>query len=362
MECTKDIDINNLSRDFRNMRRDILWAVCPHCEVNFLPKIGVHLGNELNKYNKLQYDTSSHESVVLYSPFYLKYNINNGLIREFGNTLEIEDFKKRFNAIFWNSIWYFKVRNLDYEFMLPYEYSPSLNTFSHINDHIEISNVPVVMSKYTETIQVINYEKTKTDRKINRNKKIKKVSDNDLHTFEELKYERSASKVFNDVFIVRDQVNEIEILASLLKNINNENQMVYLGEDKKDTVHIILEEDILESSNFLIPSLADKPTNVSDTSPVARNEIAESDIMIINSAEGELIYSEEIITIPENNEEISSFVQRDAQFINTDDIPQLQKLRAKHFKTDSFIKYTFSDDFVYKGVFESSDLTDKKSK
>jgi hypothetical protein len=140
MECGNELDLDKLSRDFNEMRRDILWATCEMCGANLLPKIGVRMGSEFNKYNKLQFDTSSFEGIVLYSPFFLKYNYNNGLLKEFRVKLDIENFKLRFNALFWDSIWYFSLKHLDFDFMLPYQYNIRLSQLNLINYHLKIYN------------------------------------------------------------------------------------------------------------------------------------------------------------------------------------------------------------------------------
>lgn len=139
MECQTNINLDKLSRDFDNMRRDILWASCPFCGSFLLPKIGVRLGREINHFNKLKFNTSSYEAVVLYSPFFLKYNYNNGLLKEFKFKLDVNNFKMRFNAIFWDSIWYFKIKELDYEFMLPYEFNLKLDLFKQVNKHLAVN-------------------------------------------------------------------------------------------------------------------------------------------------------------------------------------------------------------------------------
>jgi hypothetical protein len=216
MECMNDIDLNILSRDFHNMRRDVLWATCPHCESTLLPKIGVRLGNELNRYHKLQYETSSYEAIVLYSPFFLKYNYNNGLLKEFGNKLDVENFKMRFNAVFWDSIWYFKAKNLDFEFMLPYEYSVNLSTFSTLNNHIKVNNIPVINSKYQLMLELYNEKNIKGERRGTKDKAVKNTESKDVK-------EPSISKSFKDKLIIQDKHIEVEILTNNLvdETVNN---------------------------------------------------------------------------------------------------------------------------------------------
>jgi hypothetical protein len=214
-----DIDLNVLSRDFHNMRRDVLWATCPHCESCLLPKIGVRLGNELNRYHKLQYETSSYEAIVLYSPFFLKYNYNNGLLKEFGNKLDVENFKMRFNAVFWDSIWYFKTKNLDFEFMLPYEYCVNLTGFAHVNDHIRINNIPTHISKY-QILMELNNEKIINERRGTKDKIVKQIE-----VIKELKI-TAAPKAFKDNLTVQHQQHlDYEILPTvnmICDTFNNE--------------------------------------------------------------------------------------------------------------------------------------------
>lgn len=157
MECQADINLDKLSRDFDNMKRDVLWASCPYCNSSLLPKIGVRLGKEINNYNKLKMNTSSYEAVVLYSPFFLKYNYNNGLLKEFKFKLDVNNFKMRFNAIFWDSIWYFKIKELNFDFMLPYEFNLNLDNFRQINKGLSVN----FHTKTSGNIRVHSPQKTK---------------------------------------------------------------------------------------------------------------------------------------------------------------------------------------------------------
>ena len=107
--------------------------------------MGVRLGKELNKnknlkvdMNKAQFNTSIYDRVVLYSPLYLKINYNIALIKEFQLKLDIDNFRQRFNAIFWDSIWYFNLRDLSYDFFLPYEFEVNLADFNKKNAHLKI--------------------------------------------------------------------------------------------------------------------------------------------------------------------------------------------------------------------------------
>ena len=57
---------------------------------------------------------------MLHSPYNLKINIKNAIKNKYGSKLELVKFKSDFCALFWNFIWYCKVKGLDYSIILPY--------------------------------------------------------------------------------------------------------------------------------------------------------------------------------------------------------------------------------------------------
>ena len=80
----------------------------------FFMKLAKRLGIKLNKRGKT--NTSSSEKLVLYSPFYLKSNYNLALTND-SKILDVENFRSIYTALYWNSIWYFKLKDLNYNFM-----------------------------------------------------------------------------------------------------------------------------------------------------------------------------------------------------------------------------------------------------
>ncbi|MCQ2819979.1 MAG: hypothetical protein MJ252_22155, partial [archaeon] len=123
VECMEDMDLEKVSTNFTNINRDVNWAFCENCNSYSLPKLSIQVGKELNTEG---YDspectrTSTVDEVVLHSPHDLKINIKDGIFRD-NESLNINKFKLKFGPIFWNSIWYFNLNNLDFQFMLPYE-------------------------------------------------------------------------------------------------------------------------------------------------------------------------------------------------------------------------------------------------
>ena len=118
-ECDIKITMYQFIKNLNEINNDLLWAKCPHCGHNYLPKLKVIFGTESNKNNRLMLTTSIVDNVILYSPKTLNYNM-------FDNTktninINIEEFKSNFNPFFWNIICYFKIKKLPYDFILPYK-------------------------------------------------------------------------------------------------------------------------------------------------------------------------------------------------------------------------------------------------
>ena len=121
MNCQNNINLESLSLNFKDMNRELMWAKCPSCHEYILPKITIQYGTEINRCGKIKVNTSHNDCVVLFSPYFLRVNCNNSLLKNYGIKLDVEELMFRYNGIFWNSIWYFKLNNLNFDFMLPYQ-------------------------------------------------------------------------------------------------------------------------------------------------------------------------------------------------------------------------------------------------
>ena len=135
INCQTDIDLEQVSMNFKEMDRELTWTKCPNCSNPILPKISVKFGEELNKTGKMKENTCKLDSVVLFSPFFLKDNYNSVALRAYGVKLDVEDLMLKYNNIFWNSLWYFKLKHLEYDFMLPYEEEIE----KKVDDYLDIS-------------------------------------------------------------------------------------------------------------------------------------------------------------------------------------------------------------------------------
>ena len=113
-----------MSKDLKNMNRDLTWTNCPNpeCKSPILPKLTVQFGEEINKNGDMKTNTCNYDTVVLFSPYILKNNYNTSFSRNVGVKLDVHDLMMKYSPIFWNSLWYFKINGLEYDFMQPYYY------------------------------------------------------------------------------------------------------------------------------------------------------------------------------------------------------------------------------------------------
>ena len=122
--CQKDINLEIISKDLKKMNRDLTWTNCPNpeCQTPILPKLTVQFGEEINKSGEMKTNTCIYDTVVLFSPYVLKNNYNSSFSRNVGVKLDVHELMMKYSSIFWNSLWYFKINGLEYDFMQPYYY------------------------------------------------------------------------------------------------------------------------------------------------------------------------------------------------------------------------------------------------
>ena len=188
MDCQNEINLYTASQNYKDMARDLIWAKCPKCDENLLPKLTVQFGKEVNINGTLKYCTSKYDCVVLFSPLSLKENYNNSLLKDYGIQLDVEELLEKYSTTFWNTLWYFKLNNLDYDFMLPYEHNMDDITFN-VNQEItttELYKMDLQLNK--------NNNKENKDNKENKN--------NSENNEEDYKYGIDELKIFHFEFKV----------------------------------------------------------------------------------------------------------------------------------------------------------------
>ena len=140
MDCNNEINLLSVSQNYKEMARDLIWAKCPKCNEYMLPKLTIQFGKEININGNMKYSTSKYDCIVLFSPLSLKENYNNSLLKDYGIKLDVEDLLEKYSTTFWNTLWYFKINHLEYDFMLPYEHNMDDISFN-INQEITTSEI-----------------------------------------------------------------------------------------------------------------------------------------------------------------------------------------------------------------------------
>ena len=202
-ECGQDIDIKEISLNFKNIKKDVFWANCPICEKNIIPKLGVNLGNEIinkdiyrdNIYN--ENISSNYTKFILHSPYELKTNLKKIKKKDGFKMFQVEYFKQEYPSLFWSCIWYFKLYKINYDLILPYEWSISKELFNqeeYIPTNID-SKININNSKNN-----LDINDTKN---LNKNKKLKKLKKN--------------KKYINDNLIIHSTIS-LSIIINYEKN------------------------------------------------------------------------------------------------------------------------------------------------
>jgi hypothetical protein len=175
-KCNNDINIESISQDYKNMGRDTQWAKCIRCNEKILPKLSFQFGREVNKSGDMRINTSYLDSAILHSPFTLKNNYKTTVLKNNNTKLEVESFMKIYRDIFWDSLWYFKLNKLEYDFMLPYAQSiqesitPNKNLYITLkgslekNKNIDINDESQPRFNYFQ-LKITNFKFTIQDNK-----------------------------------------------------------------------------------------------------------------------------------------------------------------------------------------------------
>jgi hypothetical protein len=266
MECQKVIKVDTLSLDFQNMKRESLWAQCPHCHNFIIPKLGVKIENSKNEDNVYDPDINmcneeiNYTKVCLYSPYYLKENFKLAILKESGLKLDLKDFIKRYTALFWNLIWYYSLMELPYDFLLPYR---------------EESLSPYQVKENRDNHDIINLHKLNSDSNLENSDK-NNFSDNKLSKLSKLS---KSSKISDPHNLHEQEIILIKQPSNSNYNSNNFSNSKVLNTPPKLEKNIISSDwlNITPSSEFLPHNSENNFKNLPDTQNFNLNEKKEKE-------------------------------------------------------------------------------------
>ena len=231
-ECSKKINLETICKDYKKMKKELLWAQCPLCLNYIKPQISVTIGNDIFP-NMKNFSLSKKELFILYSPYELKNSIKNIIDNEQFRLLNVDKLKIKFPNIFWNCIWYFNLYNLDYSIILPYE----VNVYKKISKNNGI-NAPFIITKICPLIKDNNNDissietdnKNKNEIVINEtSKKMEKKFNKNLIIHNNISFKYMKTKL---------KIQKRYSMSEFFDSIENKNKYKTPSKDNKDNQDI----------------------------------------------------------------------------------------------------------------------------
>ena len=346
LECEKEIDIIELSRNFKNMKKEMFWIKCPFCGKDIIPKINVVLGNEINNLNENNIDnnninTSKYTTFVLHSPYELKNNIKNIIKKDGFKIFNLEIFKAKYPSLFWSCVWYFKMIKINIDIILPYEYKSVQDM-----DIIKLSLPNNILSLVKTEMDKKNKNDGNNGNKIN----IKKSKKNKNNKKDEIKkYSTDKLLIHNAISFQIDDNNYIKYLYFLNKSSTGSICDLY----RKSTLSSINKSNTININN-------DK-RNSADNSKINLFFNTRSNISKKNSVKYNMPYNLRKIKL--NNYFRTSILstslkpRRLFKSINSSDLLSIKEsedyLYVSPFTKDIMKEENYEDDYLDEGIYSN---------
>ena len=230
-ECDKILDIIDICLNFKYTKKEIFWAKCPFCGKEIIPKLRVNLGYEiLNKNTDSGFNTHKNTIFVLHSPYELKNNIKNIIMKDGLKLFHLEDFKEKYPSLFWSCVWYFKISKIDLDIILPYEYT-GIQDWNNPQKSLPINLFSLIKTNKETKSKLNEINITKKTKKIkNKTAKIKKFPSDKLliHSvislqLEDNKYRNNQDYNMSSIGSILDMIRQ----SSTPSRINNSSLLIY---------------------------------------------------------------------------------------------------------------------------------------
>ena len=318
IECGEHINLLNICKDFTDVKNDILWVPCKCGEYN-LPKIKVRFGVELLR--DKTYKTSSLDEIVIHSPYNLKINLKNAVMKNYGTNLIVTEFKSQFMPLFWNFIWYCKIHKLDYEIILPYlKDIVELRKIKYKNRAKEIFEIKYEDKYYSENLNKIEkYSKTIYERFVNKSKQ-KIIHKEDLEINNEINMEFIKEKKINKENKILNKIEVDNVIQENDKEVEEEEKEEENNEEEKDDIDNNIENEQNEKSEKM-------EENQNDENKAEENieeEIEQKEDDNVNDNEGE-----QNIENPEENKEEKEDDNKKEEELEFNEENQEEKIEEK---------------------------------
>ena len=141
LDCKRSINLEKICDELLSKNLDKNNRFRCECGKWNMQKLNFKIGTEL--YN--QVITTNHssikEGVILYSPTNLKKKLLDISYTLKDKEFDVDNFRLKYPEEFWNSIWYFKLKDIDISFMLPYITPVYINIISNEKENNIINNI-----------------------------------------------------------------------------------------------------------------------------------------------------------------------------------------------------------------------------
>ena len=107
--CKTEFDFTLISMNFDSLNKKLMTCPCPECKKEINPEI------------KVKFDNYKIDKFQLFSPWYIYKYYCPKLLNENGLKLNLKKFRIEYKNLFWNCIWYFMIKGLNYDILLEYK-------------------------------------------------------------------------------------------------------------------------------------------------------------------------------------------------------------------------------------------------
>ena len=268
-----------------------------------LQKLNFKMGTELYNQQLTSNHSSLREGVILYSPTNLKKKLLHILSTIKDKPFDVDNFRLNYPEEFWNSVWYFKLKEIDISFMLPYITPVCINKIKTTNN---INN----FLKFTFDTEIDNqaYKPNNIETK-NPNTKIKKMQDlrikfnNDLLFIQKV-HQMSILKIVGMVVYKPDDNyrGNIDIKGNVLKGTYCKKRIGRIEKKNKNK-----NDNIIFSNNLLVTDF--DMTISTNTSQLDKGEDTNNKTKeVLNIYENDFIRKTKIII---SNEDMFEHIKED---------------------------------------------------
>ena len=242
-----------------------------------IQKLNFKIGTELYNKNITTNHSSLKDGIILYSPTNLKKKLLQ--ISSLLNTegLDIPNFRKNYPEVFWNSVWYFKLKEIDISFMLPYTtpvYLYKLRNETNLNNFANL-----IMEEEESCLNKMCNNEIKNPNIIIKKIKTKTIEYNNDNLFIQKVYQFAIIKIVGMITYKQSESyrGNIHIKGNAIKGVYSKKKITKKNEKNNKDIN---KDDYVLLSNPLITSDFDLTTSAStahlDKSEEVNNKMKET--------------------------------------------------------------------------------------